>query len=595
MKVNKPGAFDFADYIKKLPPQWVIEHFLRDFDISRKILSSSMIDNAVKSFGSAENLRHHFQSLPFDIQFRCAQVYLYGDKGVTLKKANPFDDPLIMSFLTYAAYDNNRNVCVFGFDQFERHLRPLFIEVLLQSASASITVPAEIFEFRVLNDLTTIAALCLQGAVVKKKRGGIGKTTSVLFKKLIDNGSISRAEENDYVYSFAIGYLLHKKILFETESQYKLLLPAFLSWLSEDKNSRLKELEIFCFEYAGGWHRELFLNMIRENNTNWISTSIFTGLELKDAINMLHVLRFCGLLELKSKDSEIIFSKSRKISRSKSEQKLEIVVLPDFTAMIPNEIEASELFQFAQIGTLQSLDRVYWGKIDKSVILDTCTRGVDAAQIMQWLGGWQAPVNVMETVREWLREYLRLYITDQNLVISNDEKVTMQINSFEPIRSYLEPVFAHAFFKIKKGNELKVKEILQSMGFDYRMPGQEISGEPGQLNAEESPFVSVSWTPVTEIERPAEEQVIAMRGTKYGSGLKKLDTSEIVHVIDYAILTGGTICFEYEGSPYLKQGFYTVKPLSFQKGIEPAFEGEITRSKSKKMFYLKKIIKIGVA
>ena len=85
-----------------------------------------------------------------------------------------------------------------------------------------------------------------------------------------------------------------------------------------------------------------------------------------------------------------------------------------------------------------------------------------------------------------------------------------------------------------------------------------------------------------------------MRGTKYGSELKVLDTSEIVHVIDYAILTGGVVSFDYEGSPYLKQGIYTVKPLSFQKGIDPAFEGEVTRTKSKKMFYLRKIRKIGV-
>lgn len=594
MKVNKPGALDFADYIKKLPPQWVIEHFLEEFDSTRKILSSSMIDEAVKKFSTAEVLKLRFLQLPKKTQIRCALVYLSGNRGISLGTSNVFDDPLILSFLTFAAMGSDETVRIFGFDQFEKYLHTEIINVILNSATVEqIPSPPETYQGRVLNDVTTIAALCLQGVLIKKRSGGISKSATNSLKKLVDTGIPAKTEGSEYVYSVAIAYLQYKKMLIETETQYRLIVPAFKRWLAENPATLLHEIELFCFDYAGGWDRDIFLNLIKECKDNWISSSVFPELDRKDAINTLFALQFCGLIELRCKDNDLIFSKSKPVQKISPDQNRQIVVLPDFSAIIPQEVDSAQLFHFTLLGVLHSLDRVYWGKVDKNVLLDSCTRGIQSTKILEWLSGWQAPVNVLETVREWLREYMRLYISEQSMLVSSDEKVTMQINSYDPIRSFLEPVTAHAVFRIKPGNEDRVKEILNSLGFDYRMPGQKerIEEEKG---LEENTEVSVNWIPVTEFEKQTSEIPVPMRGTKYGSELKILDTSEIVHVIDYAILTGGAVIFEYEGSPYLKPGLYTVRPLSFQKGIEPTFEGEITRTKSKKMFYLKKIRKIGV-
>ncbi len=595
MKVNRPDSLNFTDYIKRLPSQWVIEHFLKGSEGPRKIISSGMIEDAVRKFGTPEALYKKYLQLPSDLQYRCAQVYLSGDHGVTLKTLNPFDDPLLLTFLTYAAVSNDGKVRVFGFKQFEKHLRPELIKVLHKESDVEqVPPPSETLPWRVLNDIATIAGLCFQGSIVKKRNGGLNRASVDLLKKLVSTGVALKAKKSEYVYSVALSYLKKKKIVIETESDYRLVLPVFSMWLTEQISDRLYDIELFCFDYSGGWNRELILALIESNN-NWISCTTFPEQDQQEAIDALYALWFGGLIDLQHRGGEIVFSKSRHTGKKSVEKKKqEIIVMPNFSTIIPQEVDPAALFRFNELGLLQSFDRVYWGKISKQVILNSCSRGVDPAQILERLSDWKAPLNVLETVREWIREFLRLYITDQNMLVSSDEKVTMQINSYEPIRSFLEPVKAHAVFRIKKGSEDKVREILQNLGFDTRMPGQDKSAESIELISQETVTPLTVWTPVTEVEKPIEQLPSPMRGTKYGSELKVLDTSEIVHVIDYAILTGGVVSFDYEGSPYLKQGIYTVKPLSFQKGIDPAFEGEVARTKSKKMFYLRKIRKIGV-
>jgi hypothetical protein len=57
---------------------------------------------------------------------------------------------------------------------------------------------------------------------------------------------------------------------------------------------------------------------------------------------------------------------------------------------------------------------------------------------------------------------------------------------------------------------------------------------------------------------------------------------------------GKALTVEYLGSPYIKEGVYTVSPLSVHKAGEPFFEAEAKAGKSKKKFLLRKIKRIGV-
>ena len=76
----------------------------------------------------------------------------------------------------------------------------------------------------------------------------------------------------------------------------------------------------------------------------------------------------------------------------------------------------------------------------------------------------------------------------------------MQINSYDPIRSFLEPVSAHAVFRIKKGSEDKVRDSAES-GFDTRMPGQDKSAESiEQVSQETETELATVWKAITEVE-----------------------------------------------------------------------------------------------
>ena len=324
MKVNRPGSLSFIEYIKKLPPQWIIEHFLKDSKGSRKILSSSMIEDAVRKFSTPDALCKKYLQLPSDLQYRCAQVYLSGDHGVTLKISNPFDDPILLTFLVYAAISNDGTLRIFGFDQFEKHLRSEFIRVLHNTSVVEHTwSPSVTFPWRVLNDIAVIAGLCLQGNITRKRTGGINRASMNLLKKLVSTGVTSNVKKSEYVYSVAIAYLQKKKMVIETETDYRLVLPVFSMWLKEKISDRLHDIESFCFEYCGGWNREMILALIKPDN-NWISGRVFPEQDQPDAIDILYALWFSGLIDLQHKGEEIVFNKAKPVEKKAPEKNQEI-------------------------------------------------------------------------------------------------------------------------------------------------------------------------------------------------------------------------------------------------------------------------------
>lgn len=576
-----------------LPSAWVFAHFLKGSDTSRRILSSSKIAQAAAEFSRPESLRDRYLGLDNCDQLRCALAYLTGDTGLVLEQ-EPFADPLVLSFLVYAAKNQSGTIRIFGFDEFESSLRPYMIRTLLDNAAESVeSQPVTTWVWRMLNDITVIAGLGFQGQLKKKKTGGLTRTASSQIKKLTNAGSLLKSESGDNVSRLGIAYCRNRKILYETEHGFLFSQPAFRSWLAESPDQRYKDMVEFTFRYSGGWRQEMLHALINNRSGKWIKTSVFPEQDRQQAINTLLALRFSGVLELRKKGTGLVFGKPRFIGPDDI-SKTEIAVPADFTVIIPQEADSSDLFSFMQAGELGTLDRVYKGRIEKKIIADSLSRGVTGESILQWLTEWNAPVNVIETVREWLREFYRLYITERDLLVSGEKKITGQIESYEPLRSLLEPLSADAVYLIKRGNENRVREILAGLGFDYRMPGQDqFPAVPeAALSSDQSPVQE--FYPLTQPDSEKPEPSVQMRNTKYGRELKQLETSEMLHVVDYAILTGQLLVFEYEGSPYIKKNTYVVDPISCQKGVEPIVEGEVSPGRSKKQFYLKRISRIGV-
>jgi hypothetical protein len=66
------------------------------------------------------------------------------------------------------------------------------------------------------------------------------------------------------------------------------------------------------------------------------------------------------------------------------------------------------------------------------------------------------------------------------------------------------------------------------------------------------------------------------------------------HVIDYAMLMGHRLRLDYEGSPYVKRGEYTMVPDAGSSGPDGVVEGEDVKTGTRKKFLRERIKAIGV-
>lgn len=586
------GIVRFTDYLKMLPPAWVFEKFVHAGESSaRKILSSSMIDEAAAKFVEEKVLQAHFASLSDTDQVACALIYLCGDYGFRVTEFSGFENPLILSFLVYAGSNAENEVRLFGFHEFREPLLSYFVNVIVSRCTHSGAADAvSVWNYQCVNDITMITALAAQGCLKRRKNGSLVRAGSTQLKKVVELYHSVNSEQDDYVTKIMLGYCLKERLLYQSETEYLFNKPAYTLWSTLNCDEKYKSIRTYALNFKGGVWLQLIESIL--NCNVYLSTDLFPSYFQDEMFEVLAALVFTSDIAIRRVTGSFVFCKSSPVNRLQN-QAPEVIILPDFSVIIIRESDTNELYFFTQVGSVSSFDKVYKGKVEKTVLCDSLSRGTDGAMIIEWLTKWCAPPNVIETVKEWLREFYRLYITDRHVLISSDEKVTFQINSFEPLRKLIQPVSAHALYIINRGQEQNVRAILSSLGFDYRMSGQDtevtIQGSvENELHTE-----TVKWIPYTET-RPEEVDIQSMRGTKYGTELKKLDINETVHVIDYAILTGQQLSIDYEGSPYIKEGLYTFKPHNCEKGIDPVVEGEVLKTKSRKRFYIKKIRKIGV-
>jgi hypothetical protein len=592
---QKPCAYQFSDYIKALSSDWVQKYFLSDPDHSRRIVSSNVIENAVNEFILPENLNSRFDELSESEQLRCSLIYLSGNIGLLCDRDDPLDDPLVKSFLVYAAYDIEGGTRLFGFDDFDKNLSEKFVATIVKNGK--VNFPGKItpyWRYRPLNEVVVMCVLAAQSELKTGKTGKFARTTIMKLKKLVDTAD-AKSDSTEFFARLIISYCVSKEILGENEQEIQFYPSGMQQWMNVGRITRLEDCREYAIRSFGGWRLELLEKINNAASPGWIGLHIFPESDREDAFDAVRALKFAGILEYAVSDDSVIFQQAESFSM-RDEQTGSAIVQADFSAMIPQESDADEIFYFAQAGELLSLDKVFKGKLSRDVLANSLSRGVDSAQIVDWLEQHQAPPNVLETVKEWIREFFRLFITERMILVSGEEKVSRQIESYEPLKVCLEIIPAHTVYQIKRGYEDKVKEILTSLGFDYRKPGDELSFDKVErLPADETYMAENRWKPVTEARSEEKKKMSAMRGTKYGEELKALDMSEIIHVIDYAVLTGRNLILDYDGSPYLKPGVYTVLPLSCRKGMDPILEAELLRTKSRKQFYVKKIRKIGVA
>jgi hypothetical protein len=593
---KKPHLLRFIDYLRMLPSSWVLECFLKKDHPLRTIISSNALLDGAKNFSKVESLRRRFESLEPAQRLACSLVYLHGESGLSAARSgiDHLENPLVRSFLVYAGRNARGAVRYFGFPEFEPALRLFCAKTLADAGEVRGTVPQEdpygggtAAVARQLNDMAIVAVLALQGILKKKKQGGLTREALHAVAALTHAG-------HDCPAGLLLYCGLKAGILKEDDAGYSLTTDKFEAWLSKPAEHRLSSLAGCAAVFAGSWNVELLREIFSRLDGAWLSCRIFPEQDRAAAVIALRQFRWAGAVALARAGRETVFGAVREEAvRLPPEKNGAVVVLPDFTAIIGQETTPEQLYAFGLVGALQSLDHVYKGAIDRGILSDSLVRYVKRETLLGRLASWRAPPNVIATVREWIREFHRLYLTDGPVLVVADGKVAFEIGSYGPLRGFLEPVPAHALFRIRPGTEGAVKDILRNIGYDFRMPCCDPEPEDKKERLKTDILTLETWEPVVSPSKDSPALPLQLPGKKYGTGLKVFDLNETMHVIEYAILTGQRLMVDYDGSPLLRKGLYVLVPDSVSSGTEPILEGTLNGGRTKRI-HVRRINRIGI-
>ncbi len=599
--MRRARPLKFADFLRRLPPAILFERVVQDQDSGRKIISSALIDEIIERFMQPEELRERFESLSNEARAVCVLAYLSGASGVRALEDAALHQELVNSFLVYAALDENGVRFYFGFED----MAPALEETLASWAERAGKTPAEDsaishFLWRSVNDFAVFLALAYQGAVSLTTKGAPIRAAINQVQKVFhgmscdgqahDESDIRALIELHMAFGKRIGCLaVHGKEVIVSRANAE-------AWLCRDVREQYDELREHAFEIIGSWRMVLLDSMLSGMDDGWFSVSAFSHVQ-EQAFPALRTLAYVGAIELVDHNGNLLIRSARQRSAGAQASGSAPMALPDFSVLLPQECAAETLFAFSALGQYQSFDRVYKGKIDREAVNNALADEFDSERMVSLLESWRAPDNVLATVREWIREFSRLSQSAADILVSADERTSMQVETFEPIRQCLEPVHAHRVYRIKAGYARRVREMLANMGYDPRLPKHRELPSSGsaveQLGAGERELLD-GLRVETEFAAapPADKPRISLG--KYSADLKELELTELFHVIDYAILMGYYLKVDYEGSPYIKSGHYRLLPSSISKGIDPTVEGAVEPTRKMKRFYIKRITRIGV-
>jgi hypothetical protein len=605
----------FKEYLAKLPTDVVFRHFLSPQVHSRKILSSSAIDEITRQMSSEKSIRARFSKLSAAGQHTISLVYLFGKRGLETQAMTGFDEELLGSFLVFAGKNETGKMFLFGFREFEALLAPLAAAVIIDKAktpapnetSAAEAMPS----WLCLNDVTMLCICASAGILRLTRKGSFAKVSENAFKIFL-HALREMAVPQRILFNYALekGLMLLDKDVFRPQPR------AILEWMEIPLVRRKEDFVEYASSNVPLWSIPVIGALFPErgHGRQWLSLVSPGETGRDDILSSLMCLHYIGILDVEKSNGPPAFTRTKPDNAERMRTAGRIMLLADFSAVLTREVLPEELYWFSKAGSIDSLDGVYKGTISRRIINDSLSEGTDGKKLIERLEIWDAPPNVLATVKEWIREFSRMYITSDATIVSTDERATNQIFSYQPLQRLIEPVRSDCVFRIRTGREQEVRNILVSMGFDPRMPGETAvrkRAEPGPaFNAMEDASFSEpkdmtsavsgpspaggTIVPVVGFEPEQKKEFRPVKNGKYGQKLKELDMSDMFHVLDYAVLMGHTVAFEYRGSPLVKKGLYKVSPLHVQKSPEPVCEAVVLPKKAKKKFLLKCIIRIGV-
>jgi hypothetical protein len=624
--MNRP-SMTFSEYLMQLPSNIVFEGLLKHSTLPRRIISSAMVNDIAPQFSSEKALIERFSALSENAKFSCSLAYLFDSPGLAFDQAPHvfgigalhgglpqaiksgdvnetmravFGDELVKSFLVYAARDDFGKIFFVGFKEFEPKLRKLCCQTIIgQTHIAGEKEPYDLMPALFINDVAAVVGLASQGTLKKTKLGPLGKISSQSLGKLLHftHTPFDVSKTSEPLPILPLHYALSRGLIYGIGDGYAVSHDRMLDWLVQPLQNRCSDFVAFACDSLHLWRGSILLELFQKPGKPWLSSALFGERLKNDIATAVKLFAYCGLVDMHKSPGQTFFTRAAQpASPDEPDHAARILLMPDFSAMIPQEISADHLYWFSKFGDLLSFDKIYKGTINRNIINTSLSSGIAGETLLEWLSRWHAPKNVAETVKEWIREFSRISFETGSFIVSAEEKVTKQLLSYAPLKNALQPIKAHCIFRVAPGREHHVNEILVSMGFDARTP-RLLRANPSH-DSSEGLFAenreAAQPTPIVSALASDAPSLTSVKQGKYSSQLKALDLTDLMHVVDYALLMGHNLRFEYSGSPYIKKGIYLAQPLSYKKGVEPLLEAEVARTKKKKIFLINRITKIGV-
>lgn len=598
--IINPETLNFSDYLKQQPSEYIITAFLNEEDgWIRRIVSSSMIEEIADKFSTKEEIKKRFFSLSSDQQIKCGWMYLMGKMGVsTICPKAPLTDPLVSSFLGYAA-KRDEEIRIFGFSSFRKNLEYEIVHILVENLSEKVALHSTLkYDMATINDIVIVLSFISRKLFTKRKNGKIVANVFPCLKKLLHVPHFYEICDIEIIVKAIVEYCKSKGLVKELDDRYVSNSSAIYSWLKRTPQENMAEVKEFFVKEIIGWDIELVLKICENSGDKWLK-AFYPSLEDEKYVRKgLLLLDLINIIEIKKHKGEIFFRKSmlRKVAGMEDTTRF-IIMMPDFSLLIREECPSEELYIFSCFSKLTVLDQIYHGKIEKESFTNALADCCETEIIIPLLNKYNVPSNVILSVKEWIREFLRISLCKNGTLIIADPKTGEQIAFCEELKPFIKEIPIKTAFVIKKGAEEEIERILKEMGFDIRMPVINYWEEKSflsYLDNSESPDKETGWSLIIDNKETKENKMAVIRGSKYSSELKKLELSETIQVIDYAILTSQKLILSYQGSNYIKKGIYNVVPLKCIKTAEPLLEGEVERTGSRKKFYISKIDSIGV-
>lgn len=602
------AAVSFTDYLRELPAGRVLERFVEAGQRGRRILSVSALDRIAEEFTKPDNLARALQSLSPQAREACALAYLFMAEGIEASDTAGVDDELLGSFLAYAVRDRDGRLFYRGFAEFEQTLRPHLAAVLAaRCAHEHRKAPRWSAPVHVLNDMVLSCVLQAQQRLQTTKAGTLAKAAYSTARALLHFASPVWRRELHHSISLFLRVGERLEVVRECDDIRVVDQAELRAWLLQGVGGCYREVVSLCTTEFAVWHWPLAHAAFTAGGTDpserrWFALTSLGESRRSQAEAGLRIGEALGLFAVDRGDGDLLFAgvnehtRSAAIERGWEEQ---ITILPDFSAVISQDSSPQLLYEFSDLGELCNLDQVYRGRMCREAIADALHRGTSESTLMHRLERWHAPANVTETVREWAREFSRLSIPEERVVLIGDPELFELLSGLEQLRPMVVAVPDARAFRIVRGRENEVIEMLSSMGFDTRAPrllppaGRERSaGGVDEVLERQGKRRSHELVMPSPAAAPSRRRTTG--GGKYGAELKPLPPGEMDHVIDYAIIMEHQVRFEYEGSPWVKPGEYTVRPVSHTSGPEGVIEGEDMRTGTRKRFLRARITAIGV-